>query len=640
MRKKITFLVIILLLASLALAQEPDFYGEYYQPLLQASYEGTSPEEVWQQMIKYHQGYVGIITERSKLGKLSLLADSLGAVILNIPDFSSWGVKEAITLITETDNVRKLLKELGLEGIPDGNSWFYRKMNFLAWIAAAEEMAELSSELAKVGMYHGITQVLQRGDSTETLKDIVSVEMFALSLVDSFLEENVVGDVRTNMKRDRYRRFLNSAMYTIAKELLELHKKAKQQQLKPIECLELMALEKDYLAKAVDDYGLDILYWQEQRDSWSPLDIFTSYNNEEHEEEMVRIARGKRQSAEYHLGIRHDLANKFIRNWKSINTVYEDVVAEEELKKAESEPAEKKGNMTAGYYPQKDFGWVKSISFHYPNLVRIVDNHQQGGQYGLRSREFDIPSGVINKNLFVTVKNTDVEPGGNGEFVIVDSFEHKVTVLNRNGVKLREFGSKGTGKGQFETPMAVVMDPIGQIFVADSKNKRIQMFNNNGSFAMFIKMDGLDSNSLEFIKDIRFAPDNSLWVLDYRPFVLKIDANQMVVKKWGVKGKGSGQLNTPASLVITRGGYVYISDVADDPKARFRVQKFTVDGQYIKTLNAKTDPYLDGWLLVMAVDGSDNVWLADVSDDRKRIVVINARDEIVGLWGDSRQMLR
>ena len=46
-----------------------------------------------------------------------------------------------------------------------------------------------------------------------------------------------------------------------------------------------------------------------------------------------------------------------------------------------------------------------------------------------------------------------------------------------------KFGSKGTGPGQFDNPRHVVVDKqLKYVYVADSKNNRIQKFDINGTY--------------------------------------------------------------------------------------------------------------------------------------------------------------
>jgi DNA-binding beta-propeller fold protein YncE len=44
---------------------------------------------------------------------------------------------------------------------------------------------------------------------------------------------------------------------------------------------------------------------------------------------------------------------------------------------------------------------------------------------------------------------------------------------------LGEFGTSGSGNGQFKEPTAVAVDSNSNVFVADTGNNRVQKFNSN-----------------------------------------------------------------------------------------------------------------------------------------------------------------
>ena len=75
-----------------------------------------------------------------------------------------------------------------------------------------------------------------------------------------------------------------------------------------------------------------------------------------------------------------------------------------------------------------------------------------------------------------------------GEMVI--SAGDNVSVLRPNGTKLRSFGTRGSGPGQFLDPKGVAVDDEGNILVADSSNHRIQKFTNDGQFLTSVGTKG------------------------------------------------------------------------------------------------------------------------------------------------------
>jgi DNA-binding beta-propeller fold protein YncE len=59
---------------------------------------------------------------------------------------------------------------------------------------------------------------------------------------------------------------------------------------------------------------------------------------------------------------------------------------------------------------------------------------------------------------------------------VVDGLWGVVQVFNRKGELLYYFGSKGTHAGEFQLPAGLYIDRNDQVFVVDSFNRRVQVF--------------------------------------------------------------------------------------------------------------------------------------------------------------------
>lgn len=55
-------------------------------------------------------------------------------------------------------------------------------------------------------------------------------------------------------------------------------------------------------------------------------------------------------------------------------------------------------------------------------------------------------------------------------------------VFDRSGRRLRKFGSRGTGPGQFQQPEHIALHHDGSLLVADADNKRMQCFKPDSTF--------------------------------------------------------------------------------------------------------------------------------------------------------------
>ncbi|HEX6843779.1 MAG TPA: 6-bladed beta-propeller [Actinomycetota bacterium] len=64
----------------------------------------------------------------------------------------------------------------------------------------------------------------------------------------------------------------------------------------------------------------------------------------------------------------------------------------------------------------------------------------------------------------------------NGLVYVADQGRNRIAVFNTSGVFQGAFGSRGTGNLQFNKPTGLAIDAAGRLYVADSINERIQVF--------------------------------------------------------------------------------------------------------------------------------------------------------------------
>jgi len=73
--------------------------------------------------------------------------------------------------------------------------------------------------------------------------------------------------------------------------------------------------------------------------------------------------------------------------------------------------------------------------------------------------------------------------GANDSVYVLDQGRTRVVKLSPDGRVLTVWGSKGIGDGQFDDPASVAVDPTAnKVYVADPRNKRIQVFDSDGKF--------------------------------------------------------------------------------------------------------------------------------------------------------------
>jgi DNA-binding beta-propeller fold protein YncE len=105
----------------------------------------------------------------------------------------------------------------------------------------------------------------------------------------------------------------------------------------------------------------------------------------------------------------------------------------------------------------------------------------------------------------------DVVIGANGDIFVADGHygdnTGRVVKFSKGGKFLKEWGKRGSGPGEFDEPHGIAMDSKGHIFVADRKNNRIQIFDQDGRFLEQWKQFGRPSG-------IFISRDDTLYSVD------------------------------------------------------------------------------------------------------------------------------
>ena len=78
---------------------------------------------------------------------------------------------------------------------------------------------------------------------------------------------------------------------------------------------------------------------------------------------------------------------------------------------------------------------------------------------------------------------TDIAFAADGHLFIADGYRNaRILEYSADGKKLREWGTAGTGPGQFRLPHSIQIDEKNVVYVADRENGRVQCFDRQGSY--------------------------------------------------------------------------------------------------------------------------------------------------------------
>ena len=223
-------------------------------------------------------------------------------------------------------------------------------------------------------------------------------------------------------------------------------------------------------------------------------------------------------------------------------------------------------------------------------------------------------------------------PGGvaitkKGEVVVTEVGQNCVSVLSPNGVKLRSFGTKGSGHGQFERPCGVTVDGEGNILVADTLNNRIQKFTAEGQFLTAVGKAGSGPLQFGLPTDIAFNTiNNKVYVMDNRNNRIQVLYSDLTFfSTFGKQGSGKGQFRYPCGIACDSTGKVYVADTSNH-----RIQVFRAEGKFMFGRCGQGRGELDrpGYV---AVDASGMVHVSE--GNNHRVSVFTTEGQFVTSFG-------
>jgi tripartite motif-containing protein 71 len=195
---------------------------------------------------------------------------------------------------------------------------------------------------------------------------------------------------------------------------------------------------------------------------------------------------------------------------------------------------------------------------------------------------------------------------------------------------IKQWGSEGSGNGQFEGPYGIAVDSSGNVYVGDSNN-RIQKFDSNGKFITKWGSWGTGNGQFDYPGFIAVDYSNNVYVVDTGNHrIEKFNSNGKFITKWGSKGSGNGQFSWPTGIAVDSSGNVYVTDTGNN-----RIQKFDSNGKFITKWGS--EGIGDGQFvgpLGIAIDSSDNVYVVDsnLADENNRIEKFNSNGKFITKW--------
>ncbi|MFC1522957.1 6-bladed beta-propeller, partial [Elusimicrobiota bacterium] len=180
----------------------------------------------------------------------------------------------------------------------------------------------------------------------------------------------------------------------------------------------------------------------------------------------------------------------------------------------------------------------------------------------------------------------DIAISKDGNIYVADTLNLRVQVFDKNGRYIRTIGTgeMTSGNEGFDDLHGIAIDKDSNLYVADTQNHRVQVFDKDGTHVKTIGTgeETLGNEGFELPYSVAIDKAGNLYVTDAQNHRVQVfDKNGTYVKTIG-RGEetlGNKGFIHPYGVATGKAGKLYAADVQNH-----RVQVFDKDGTYIRTI--------------------------------------------------------
>lgn len=245
------------------------------------------------------------------------------------------------------------------------------------------------------------------------------------------------------------------------------------------------------------------------------------------------------------------------------------------------------------------------------------------GEKGTKAGQFNDPTGIAVAG---------------GKVFVADSRNGRIQVFDLEGNYMHQFGRAGEAKGELGRPMNLQVHE-DELYVPEYFNDRIQVFDIMGNLLRYIGGSGNGPGGFNAPGGLAIGSDGDLYVADfYNHRVQELRPDGAFVRQWGTTGQtghGIGEFYYPTDVALDQAGNVYIADGYGN-----RVQVFEAGGDFLRKWGGPLargiyGPF-NGWITTVTsiASGPDgNIFVADFYNDR--VQKFTADGQFLTAFGES-----
>jgi hypothetical protein len=170
---------------------------------------------------------------------------------------------------------------------------------------------------------------------------------------------------------------------------------------------------------------------------------------------------------------------------------------------------------------------------------------------------------------------TDVAWDSAGNIYVADGMgNNRIAKFDKNGKFIKSWGSTGNAPGQFSTVHALAIDARGNVYAADTGNKRIQVFDSDGNVKTQYSNLGapaalcITPGAHQYLYASNSNPQDNI---DSGGEIYKMELDGKIVGKFGKAGKLPKEFGTVNAISCRADNEMYVGEIGN-----WRIQKLTL----------------------------------------------------------------
>ncbi len=155
-----------------------------------------------------------------------------------------------------------------------------------------------------------------------------------------------------------------------------------------------------------------------------------------------------------------------------------------------------------------------------------------------------------------------------GRVYLTDTRNKRIVVFNNEGQFLQEFGTEGDG--QLDEPVGIALGPDGRVYVADTWNARVAVFSTEGQFQTSWPVQGWMGNFSRYKPYIAVDSQNRVYMTDPEGYrVIIFSCSEVPLAALGQYGPEENAFGIPVGIAVGKDQAIWIADAGNNRLSEF-----------------------------------------------------------------------